>query len=295
MWRPSTLGAAGNGGETARASGGQPGVGLGVPEFIGADRLPSFDFIDQLFVLRALILRDIRVRYRDNPFGFPMEFFRIVVVVAAHYTIFSIRNKAIPAGIPIELFVIAGFSVWFTFSRTVGAAAKGADWPAGASNLPGVTRMHIRLAKSAWVVLCHLLFCFTSVLFLKFAGDDLRLPDIPLTVLLVCMAGFVGFGYGLSVDGLSVMFPVVDSISKTFKWALFITSGIYFSISLTPPILEQVFWYNPMVHLIEYERYAFDPAYPIALITLVYPAAIGGGLMFFGLILNRYMRNQDKH
>ena len=265
-----------------------------MPAFTVASDPRHVGLIDHLFILRALILRDVRVRYRDNPFGFAMEFFRTVIVVTAHYYYFYIRNKQMPAGVPIEIFVIAGFSVWYSASYAMTAAMHGSE-SGGGIRIPGVTRIHLKVAKSIWAVLVNLVFCLASVLFLNLHGDDLPMPAIPLTFLIFFLAGVVGFAWGLLLDGLGRIWPIIQPVGKVSRWLLFVTCGIYFSLALAPPILGEIFWYNPVLHLVEYERYAFDPGYPVAMVTLLYPAACAAGLLFFALMISRCMRHLERN
>ena len=68
------------------------------------------------------------------------------------------------------------------------------------------------------------------------------------------------------------------------------TAGLYFSLSLTPPEIAAWFWYNPLIHLLDYERHAFDPGYPVALLDLRYPAVVAAGTLLFGLLVHRGTR-----
>jgi capsular polysaccharide transport system permease protein len=252
------------------------------------DRPPAAPgFVDHLFIVRALILRDLRLKYWDNPFGFVMELIRPVAVMVAHYYLFYLMRRPMPGKIPIEVFVIAGFSVWFTFNYTAQGAINGGRWPAGATALPGVTRMHMRLARGGWTLLLNLVFCLTATLPLTLYGDTLPVPDLLLTFAIFSMAGAMGFGFGLFMDQLGHLWPVIKPLEKLLTWVLFVTCALYFSLATTVPMLANVLWYNPLLHLVEYERHAFDPGYPVALVTLTYPAVFSIGLLFAGLLAIR--------
>jgi capsular polysaccharide transport system permease protein len=249
--------------------------------------LPQIDLLDHLLIIRALILRGLRLRYHDSQIGFFSDFLRPIVVIIAHYYFFLVINKRMPSNIPIELFVIGGFSVWFGFNYTVSGAINGARWPGGAILIPGVTRMHLRLARSSWALLSNLFFCIAFVIPLKLYGDPIGLPDIPLTALIFALTGILGFGFGLVMEGLGQIWAIAQPIEKIFTWSLYVTSGLYFSIAKTSTLLGEIFWYNPVLHLIEYQRHAFDYGYPIGLVTLFYPAGWGFGLLLLGLMINR--------
>src|SRR5579872_2382021 len=144
-------------------SGGRPAFPrLAAADLAGSNGYPRRDLIDHLFIIRALILRYLRLKYRDNAFGFSMEFFRITIVVICHYLAFWVRNKRMPADIPIEAFVINSFAVWYALKDACNAADGGWRLPQGPTLMPGVTPMHMRLAKAGWGFLKALFFCLAA-------------------------------------------------------------------------------------------------------------------------------------
>ena len=242
-------------------------------------------FVDHVLIVRALILRDLRLRHRDNSLGVLLELVRPAVVVFVHYWLFYLLHKPMPGQIPIEVYVLAGFSVWFAFNGSWLGAASGGKWPAGATSLPGITELHLRVAKAAWPLLLNLIFCFLALVPLKLVDRDLPLANVPETSLIFVIAGLSGFGLGLMLDRLGRRLPLVKTVEKLLTWGLFVTSGLYFSIETTPPIVAGWFWYNPLLHLVEFERHAFDPGYPVALLDLSYPAVVMVGLLAAGLLV----------
>ncbi len=241
--------------------------------------------VDHLLIVRALILRDIRLHHRNSVFGVLIELVRPAVVVFVHYWLFVLLHKPMPAEIPIEIFVLAGFTVWFAFNATWLGASTGGRWPAGATSLPGVTELHLRVAKATWGLLLNLVFCLLAVVPLSLIDRRLPLPSVPETCAVFAIAGVSGFGLGLILERLGRLFSFVKTIEKLLTWAIFVTSGLYFSIETTPPQVAYYFLWNPMLHLVEFERSAFDPGYPVALLDLRYPACVMVFLLITGLLV----------
>ncbi len=248
---------------------------------------------DHLMILRALVLRELRAHHRNSALGVLVELVRPAVVVSVHYWLFYFLKRPMPGQIPIEVYVMAGFSTWFAFQSTWAGASAGGKWPGGATAWPGVTDMHLRLAKAAWGLMLNLAFCLLGLLPLELIGLDMPVPDVPETCLVFAMAGGSGFGLGLTLEGLGRRLAVVKTIEKLLTWALFITSGLYFSIATTPPLVARYYWYDPLLHLLEHERHAFDPGYPVALLDLRYPALFTVGLLITGLLVYRSAGCQD--
>ncbi len=246
--------------------------------------------LDDLRILRALMLRNLQVRYGSNPLGLPLEVLRPIAVVLAHWALFALLHKPMPGEIPIPIFVLAGFSVWFAFNYSATGSANGARFPAGATLLPGVTAMHLRLARAAWPLLVNLVFCLAAVLPLRLFGIVRPLPSLPQTALIFGLAGALGVGFGLLAERLGAISPFARPIEKLITWALFVTSGLYFVVYRTLPALAAVLLWNPLLHLVEYERHAFDPGYPLVLVDLGYPAALAALLLLLGLAACRSIR-----
>ncbi|MBV9756869.1 MAG: hypothetical protein JO047_07430 [Alphaproteobacteria bacterium] len=272
--------------------GAAPAGAIALPGLAGA-HFPRRDLLDHLFILRALILRYLRLRYRDNNFGVMMEFFRISVVVACHYFAFWIRNKRMPADIPIEAWVINSFAVWYALKDAWNAADGGWRLPQGQALMPGVTPMHMRLAKAGWGFLKAITFCFAAPALLDLFGDRLDFPDIPLTVTIFLIAAGVGFGFGMVVEGLARLWPASHLGSHVLLWLIYMTGGHYTSIVYLPWVTEQAFWFNPLLQLSEYQRHAAFSGYPIYLVGLVYPALCVAVSLPIGLVLHRRLRHLD--
>ena len=247
--------------------------------------------LDDLFVIRALILRNLQLKYHGNRFGLLQELIRPVTVILAHWMLFTLLRKPMPGEIPVAAFVLAGFSVWFAFNYTVQGAAGGAKWPGGATALPGVTAMHLRLARAAWPLLVNLVFCLVALLPFGAFGADLPLPDLPQTALVFLVAGAMGVGFGLLTERLGTVWSIVRPIEKLTVWALFVTCGLYFVVERVPPVLAAVFLYNPLLHLVELERHAFDPGYPTMMIEPAYPVCVAAVLLVLGLAACRSIRD----
>jgi len=247
--------------------------------------------LDNVFVIRALILRNLQLKYHGNRFGLLQELIRPVTVILAHWVLFTVLRKPMPGEIPVAAFVLAGFSVWFAFNYTVQGAAGGAKWPGGATVLPGVTAMHLRLARAAWPLLVNLVFCLVALLPFEAFGADLPLPDLPQTALVFLVAGAMGVGFGLLTERLGTVWSIVRPLEKLTVWALFVTCGLYFVVERVPPVLAAVFLYNPLLHLVELERHAFDPGYPTMMIVPAYPACVAAVLLVLGLAACRSIRH----
>jgi capsular polysaccharide transport system permease protein len=258
--------------------------------WIAADRLIS-SAIDDVIVVRALILRNLRVQHANNPLGIFVEFLRPVVICLAHYFYFTLTKRPVP-GHQYAIFTIGGFTIYFAFAAAYYGTFDGGRWPNGATVIPGVTRMHLRVARVVWAFVIHAAFAVIVVVPLALLGQNVGVPNIPLTLVNFAMAAALGFGYGLVTHGIGLMFPAAVPFLKVTQWAVFITSGVYDSLVTMPYVLAQIIWYNPLIHLAEFQRYAYYSGYPTYLVSLSYPLLWSAGLILTGLLMNRALCNR---
>lgn len=246
---------------------------------------------DDLIIIRALILRNLRVQHANNPLGIFMELLRPVVICLVHYLYFTLTERPVP-GHQYAIFTIGGFSIYFAFAAAYYGTFDGGKWPNGATMFPGVSRMHLRVARVVWAFAIHAAFAFAVVVPLSLLGQDIYFPKVPLTLADFAMATGLGFGYGLITSGIGVLFPALVPFLKVTQWAVFITSGVYDSLVTMPRLMAAVIWYNPLIHLAEFQRYAYYSGYPTYMVSLTYPLFWAIGLTLVGLLMNRALCNR---
>lgn len=239
--------------------------------------------VDHILIIRALILRNLRLKYFSRPAGFFLEFLRPTIMNISHYYIFYYMGKGMPAGIKVEEWVWAGFAVWFTFTG-IWQPIRGSR---GAPTVPfpGVSAMHVRLAICIWPVIINTVFLYASVAVMIFFGDNIPFPNVFLTAIIMVITATLAVGFGLIVGAICRAVELIEPFIHILPWFLLMGSGIYASISQVPSYIEAIVVWSPPMHLTEYERYAFDPGYPITLVNLWYPAICAVGLLFVGLLM----------
>lgn len=266
-----------------------PGAEAPVYDPLGVDRSrwswSAPNVLDHIFVVRALIVRNLRMKYGNNPLRLTAELARPTAIVLAHVILFTVLRRPMPGNVPIPVFVLGGFSVWFAFNAMETGASTGALHAGGILALNAVTGMHLRVAKALWPFLVNLAFCLVALAPLNLYGADFPTPNLSLTIFLFCITGVMGFGFGLLFEQLNRFWSMAKVVEKLFVWAIFVSMGLYFSVAHTrPPILAQAMLYNPLLHIVEYERHAFDPGYPVSQVDLSYPIVVAAIVLLSGLV-----------
>ncbi len=248
---------------------------------------------DDVLIIRALILRNLRNKYRHNPLGLMLEFLQPIVVCTVHYWYFALAGRNVPND-DYLVFVIGGFTIWFCFVYAFMGTLQRTGGANGVNKIPGVTEMHICLARSVWAFLLFFSFAYVVSFPAKWLGRPLSPPNLLLTATTYGLAAALGFAFGLVTNAIEDVLPALGPFLKLFRWALFITSGIYDSLSTIGQTFLPIVWYNPLIHLAEYERHAFDAGYPIFFADLWYPVYVLFGLLFVGLAANRALARRGR-
>ncbi|HTJ63337.1 MAG TPA: hypothetical protein VL899_05960 [Alphaproteobacteria bacterium] len=259
-------------------------------------RRPSaslFGGIDHLFILRALILRDLTTRHQKvGKVGFFVEFIMPTVVILLHYYVFLSLGRYMPASIPVELYVLGGFPVWFTVRNTASKVTKHGEGGTGVILLPGISRVHFLLAGAIWECAAMTLLTYGGLLIVELLGGDEPLPNVLESVPIFAIAALIGTGARLVFEAIGSVWPLFKGIQKVLLFMTFLTSGIYYTgqPNAAEDILTEISWYNPLIHLINSQRHALWPGFPISQVNLMYSIAWGVALMFIGLSMNRWLK-----
>lgn len=244
--------------------------------------------IDHLLIIRALILRTLKVKYKGRPFGVLAEFLRPTVINISHYYIFAALGKPMPGGIPVEEFVWGGFTVWLSFVGIWAPIKASKSTPV--VPFPGVLAVHTRIAICIWPVLVNVLFLYISFSVLKLFGDQVSYPNMLLMGLVLLITVGLAAGMGLVLGAVCRIAPMIEPFLHILPWFLLMGSGIYGSITTSPQFLQRILVWSPPMHLTEYARHAFDPGYPVVLVNLWYPSLWAIGLLLLGLAMTKRFR-----
>lgn len=102
----------------------------------------------------------------------------------------------------------------------------------------------------------------------------------------------LGFNVGIINCVISAYFQTWDQIWNVLSRPLFIISGIFFTAQTLPPAAQDLLYWNPMMHCIEWVRSGFFPQYHSNFLDLTYVLVSALGGLFLALLLERIFRNK---
>ena len=199
---------------------------------------------------RFLVLRDIRVLYRQSVLGYGWAIVRPVVSTILFTVVFG-RLAGIPSGdLPYELFALAAVTPWTYFSATLTASALSL-----VGNSPLLTKVYFpRLIIPLTPVLAKLAdLAIGVVIFLLVAawyGSPMSwrlLLIVPATLQVVLFAA----GFGCWLSALALRYRDVRFAMQFFVQILMYAAPVVWPVSLVPPEYRLIYALYPVVGAIE--------------------------------------------
>jgi ABC-type polysaccharide/polyol phosphate export permease len=234
-------------------------------------------------LLRSLVARDLRVKYKGSSLGFVWSLLHPLVMIAVYTIAFKFIVK-----IPIEnfpVFLLSGLLPWiFTSSALSAATGTIADngslvrkvaFPRAILPLGAVASQFVQFALTYGTVL--LAFAVTGV-----SRSPAALVVIPLAVLQLAFTA----GLGLMLATAYVYFRDTRHLFEVFLQVWFWLTPIVYSLTLVPAEYQRWFLLNPMTLFVTtYQRALLEQTLPGAavIVTLVAlaTASLATGLTIF--------------
>jgi lipopolysaccharide transport system permease protein len=244
-----------------------------------SDRLDVQRLIYLRDLLRELVIRDLKVRYKSSVLGFAWALVTPLMYLTVFYFLFKVSfSLAIPRFGP---YAFTGMLVYTWFQSSV-SQASGAitdnpeliKWPGfAAAILPIVT---------VTTNLIHFLFAMPLLmLFLIFDGTGTH-NAVFLLPIVVAIQFVLTLGLGYLVAAGNVLFHDTQHVVAVLLQLLFFLTPVFYDASLVPERYQSIYRLNPMVHLVEaYRAILLDGAWPGAL-NLLTLGALAAALLYIG-------------
>ena len=236
-------------------------------------------------VIFLLIIRDIKVRYKQSLVGIGWAVLQPLLTMVIFTVLFDRLVKMPTGGTPYPVFALVAIVPWayFVHSLTMGTRCL-------VGNLPLVTKVYFpRLALPISAVLAGMVdFCIAFILLvmvLAFYGMSLS-PTILFLPFFLVLAVLTVFACSLWLSALYVQYrDVINALPFLIQVMLFITP-IAYSIELIPKEWQYLYALNPMVSVVNGFRWALlGDTYALGLPTLISCVVmlmmLIGGLYFF--------------
>lgn len=200
------------------------------------------------FLLRSLVVRDLRVKYQRSALGFVWTFLNPLLTVAILVVVFSVVIR-------IQLlnywaFLLSGFFVWNTVQQTLLAGSF-------------IFSQHAQLTRSVAFPKEILLFSGAISRLIEFAAEILLIliilvlvhhHSIPSSLLLlpylIALQFLLTVGIMFPVSIASILFTDVQHALPVIFTSLFYLTPVFYPAEMIPQLFRPLYFLNPFAGLL---------------------------------------------
>ena len=242
-----------------------------------------------LYVIRALLQRDMRTRFGGTMWGYLVQVLWPVAHVFLVSGIMALRHMPSPVGSSILLFVATGAFPALTFQYIAREMMKGVLMNRPLTYYPQVRLFDVMLSRAVVETVGSFIGVFIIFGILMTCGVHPWPMD---TFTVICGYGaaiILGVGVGTVNAAIVSVFPGWILGFVVVQLALYFTSGIYFLPSYMPNVIYEYMKWNPVTQIIEWVRSGYYPEISVE-VDKAYTLLWGAATLTVGLLMNRRLQ-----
>jgi capsular polysaccharide transport system permease protein len=241
-------------------------------------------------VLFALLMREMTTRYGRNAGGYIWAVLEPAGTIAILAAVFSVVARQPALGTHFPVFFATGylpFHIYMDISRAVSSAVTANR---ALLTFPRVTIVDTVIARFLLQLLTSI-FVFAVIIGAMLSIFDepviLRFDDILLSI---ALAALLGFSIGLFNCIAFAWSPTWATVFGVLNRPMFIISGAFFLYESLPRAVQDILWWNPLIHVTAIMRRGFYPTYQADFATPFYIFCFATVFLVLGVLLMRLMR-----
>ena len=240
-------------------------------------------------MIRMLVRRDLRGRYKASFLGFLWTFINPLLQLGVYTIVFSVIMRSDIEKYYLYLFIALIPWIFFSSSITGGATCILAQKDM-------VTKIHFprQVLPISHVTSCfvNMLLCFVVVLLVCFFSIGLNFVILPLLIPIMLTEYLLALGLCFIVAGATVYFRDLEHIVGIFVMLWQFLTPVMYSVEMVPEEIRRIFMVNPMTPVIVCYRDILYYKQAPQLQTLL--ASVGLGILFLVMgwfLFNRLQRH----
>lgn len=245
---------------------------------------PRFTAMRSIF---ALMLREMSSTYGSSPGGYVWAVIQPIGIIIILALGFSLIIKSPSLGTSFLLFYATGFLTFDIYNQITRKLIAALKYSKAMLAYPRVTWLDAILARFALNTITHLaVFCIVIIGILLYDQPRTIITFQPI-LLGLSIALLAGLGAGLMNCLLIGLFPVWSVIWSILSRPMLIASGVLFIYEDMPRGVQNILWYNPLMHASGLVRQGFYPNYHASYVSLPFSFATTMMAIVLGLLFMR--------
>lgn len=240
----------------------------------------------------ALILREMSSRYGRSPGGYLWAILEPLGGIAILGLAFSLIMRAPPLGNSFILFFATGFLIYNLFQALERTVANSISYSKALLSYPAVTWVDAILARFLLNSLTSIFVSYIILAGILMTQDTRVTLDAPPILRTVSMTLLLGLGVGTLNCALTGKIAMWGRVWPILTRPLFLASGVFFLYDDLPKTVQDILWYNPLIHVVGYMRMGFYPSYHPDYLSAPYVLIVALIFLALGVVfVGRYHRD----
>ncbi|MEM7547560.1 MAG: ABC transporter permease [Pseudomonadota bacterium] len=249
---------------------------------MSSNPMPSFINIR---VIVALMMREMTTRYGKSAGGYVWALLEPIGMIAVLVIVFSQALRSPQLGDSFPLFFATGYIAFGFYGELSNFASAAIAMNKPLLTLPRVTPIDAILAR---FLLQFITLCVTGVIILSgimWIEDIHTVIDYASILKAIGYASILGLGVGITNVVIFSFVPTYQNVWKIITRPMFLISGVFFIMEDLPGPLQDILWWNPVIHATGLMRKGFFPLYDANFVSELYIGGLGFGFLTLGLFL----------
>ncbi len=233
-------------------------------------------------VIFGLMVREVRCRYASGNIGYAWAFLMPAAWIGGLILFFAFLNHRPSVQVPVPYFVATGMLPYVIFRQTITGMTRALSANRSLIGFSGIRPADVFFAFACLELLNAALLCSSMLLILGLIYGPMEMHDIAGFITGIVLAWLLGASFGRLAAILGGSSDFVARILPIALRPMFWISGIFFTTAELPVQLANIFWFNPLLHIVELVRTSafgglqdtfINPLVPFLAISFFYLAA----------------------
>lgn len=240
----------------------------------------------------ALILREMSTRYGRSPGGYVWAVLEPLAAILILSFGFSLLVRSPSLGNSFLLFYASAYLVFNLYQSLALTTSRAISFSRPLLMYPVITWVDAVLARFILNMLTGLLVTYILLAGILSFAETRAVLDLGRVAEALALAALLGLGIGTLNCALGGLYPTYEIIWSIATRPLFLVSGIFYIYEDMPRNIQNILWYNPLMHITGLMRMGIFPTYQPLYISVIYVLTISLVCLLLGLILlGRYHRD----
>ncbi|MFV0476117.1 MAG: ABC transporter permease [Pikeienuella sp.] len=253
-----------------------------------AERRPASRAMPKFINIRviiALMMREMATRYGRSAGGYLWAILEPVGMIAILSVVFAMAIRTPALGDSFPLFFATGFLAFHFYTELSQFSSSAVMMNKPLLTYPRVTPIDSILARfflQFFTLAISSIVIYTGIIYF----DEIHtIYDFVAIMKSVFYASVLGLGVGATNTVIFTFFPTYQNVWKIINRPMFLISGVFFTYESMPRAVQDLLWFNPVIHVVGLMRRGFYPSYHADYVSEIYIGGMGAFFLTLGFFL----------